>query len=66
MPHQDMHTSSSVPASGAQLKIVIVGAGLSGLSAAIQCALGGHVVVVLESAKELGEVSHGKNGFFAF
>ena len=33
--------------------IVIVGAGLSGLAAAIQCALSGHTVVVLESAKQL-------------
>ena len=34
-----------------------MGAGLSGLAAAIQSALGGHSVLVLESAKELGEVS---------
>jgi len=40
-----------------ELDIVIVGAGLSGLSAAIQCALSGHSVTVLESTKELAEVT---------
>ena len=39
-----------------QLRIIIVGAGLSGLSAGIQCALSGHSVLILESAKEMGEV----------
>jgi thioredoxin reductase len=39
-----------------ELDIIIVGAGLSGLSAAIQCALSGHSVTVLESTKELAEV----------
>jgi 2-polyprenyl-6-methoxyphenol hydroxylase-like FAD-dependent oxidoreductase len=39
-----------------ELNIVIIGAGLSGLAAAIQCALSGHFVTVLESAKELAEV----------
>ena len=53
---QDVDTKSSDRA-GAHLRIVIVGAGLSGLTAAIQSALGGHSVLVLESAKELGEVS---------
>ncbi|KAF2245295.1 salicylate hydroxylase-like protein [Trematosphaeria pertusa] len=42
-----------------QLSIVIVGAGLSGLAASIQCALSGHEVTVLESAKELAEVGAG-------
>ena len=40
-----------------ELDIVIIGAGLSGLSAAVQCALSGHSVTVLESTKELAEVS---------
>ena len=39
-----------------KLRIVIVGAGLGGLSAAIACALAGHDVIVLEGAKQLAEV----------
>lgn len=39
------------------LNIIIVGAGLAGLSAAVSCALAGHHVLVIESAKELAEVS---------
>lgn len=45
----------SLPAD-AKLDIVIVGAGLGGLSAAVSCALAGHNVKVLEAAKELSEV----------
>lgn len=56
MPHQDVDAKSSSRPT-AHVKIIIVGAGLSGLTAAIQSALGGHSVLVLESAKELGEVS---------
>lgn len=41
-----------------RLKIIIVGAGLGGLSASISCALAGHNVVILEGAKQLAEVSH--------
>ncbi|KAF2870628.1 FAD binding domain-containing protein [Massariosphaeria phaeospora] len=43
----------------AHLSIVIVGAGLSGLAASIQCALSGHAVTVLESARELAEIGAG-------
>lgn len=39
-----------------KLNVVVVGAGLSGLSTAIACAQGGHEVLVIESAKELAEV----------
>ena len=40
----------------AKLRVIIVGAGLAGLATAISCAINGHEVVVLESAKELAEV----------
>lgn len=40
----------------ARLDIIIIGAGLSGLSAAISCAQAGHNVLVLEGARELAEV----------
>lgn len=41
-----------------RLEITIVGAGLSGIAAAISCASFGHRVKVIEQAKELAEVSH--------
>jgi len=41
----------------ARLEIIVSGAGLSGIAAAITFALHGHGVTVLESAKELAEVS---------
>lgn len=40
----------------ARLNITIVGAGLSGIAAAISCAASGHAVQVIEQAKELAEV----------
>lgn len=39
-----------------KLEILIVGAGLGGLSAAVACALGGHHATVLERSPELAEV----------
>jgi salicylate hydroxylase len=39
------------------LDIIIVGAGLSGLAAAVSCSLSGHKVTIFESATALQEVS---------
>jgi len=39
-----------------RLDIVVVGAGLSGLAAAVESALAGHIVTVLESVSELAPV----------
>ncbi|KAI8622930.1 hypothetical protein F5Y19DRAFT_460555 [Xylariaceae sp. FL1651] len=41
------------------LKIIVVGAGLSGLATAISSALSGHDVIIFESAKELQEFGAG-------
>ncbi|KAL3459731.1 hypothetical protein BJX64DRAFT_278962 [Aspergillus heterothallicus] len=41
------------------LKIIVVGAGLGGLGAAIAIRLAGHEVLVLEAAREIGEVGAG-------
>jgi 2-polyprenyl-6-methoxyphenol hydroxylase-like FAD-dependent oxidoreductase len=41
---------------GCRLDIIVVGGGMGGLSASIQCALSGHHVTVIEAAKELSEV----------
>lgn len=38
------------------LDIIIVGAGIGGLAAAIECSLAGHRVIVLERAPELAVV----------
>ena len=45
--------------SQARLTIIICGAGLAGLSAAISCGLAGHDVIVLEAAKQLAEIGAG-------
>jgi salicylate hydroxylase len=39
-----------------KLNIIIVGAGLGGIGAAISCAQGGHNVKVLEAASQIAEV----------
>ncbi|KAL4769800.1 hypothetical protein BDW60DRAFT_224647 [Aspergillus nidulans var. acristatus] len=41
------------------LEVIIIGAGLGGLGAAIAIRLAGHSVTVLESAREIGEVGAG-------
>ena len=38
------------------LDVVVVGAGLAGLAAAIASALSGHKIIVLEGARQLAEV----------
>ncbi|KAJ5683988.1 uncharacterized protein N7477_000333 [Penicillium maclennaniae] len=43
----------------ARLRVVIVGAGLSGIATAISSALSGHSVTVIEQAKQLAEVGAG-------
>ncbi|OOQ86506.1 FAD binding domain protein [Penicillium brasilianum] len=43
----------------ARLRVVIVGAGLSGIATAISAALSGHSVQVIEQAQELAEVGAG-------
>jgi NADPH-dependent 2,4-dienoyl-CoA reductase/sulfur reductase-like enzyme len=39
-----------------RVKIIVVGAGLGGVGAAISCLLAGHSVHILESTSEIGEV----------
>lgn len=42
-----------------KLDVVIVGAGLAGLAAAISCALANHNIIVLEGARQLTEIGAG-------
>lgn len=51
-----MAQPQSQKTSPSPLEVIVIGAGLSGLSAAISCALAGHHVLVLEGARELAEV----------
>lgn len=44
------------PQSPVKLNVIVVGAGLGGLAAAISIALSGHKVTVFEATKELSEV----------
>lgn len=43
-------------ANDCRLDIIVVGGGMGGLAASIQCALSGHHVTVIEAAQELAEV----------
>lgn len=45
---------------GQDLDIIIVGAGLGGLAAAIGISKAGHRVTILEQAEQLGEVSQNR------
>ncbi|KAG7660341.1 uncharacterized protein J8A68_006151 [[Candida] subhashii] len=56
MPEIPKHT---LPRAPIELTFIIVGAGLGGVSAAIGLKLAGHKVLLLEAAKELGEVGAG-------
>ena len=54
-----MVTAQQKKTSSCPLDIIVIGAGLSGLSAAISCSLAGHNVLILEAARELAEVRFG-------
>jgi flavin-dependent dehydrogenase len=48
-----------------RLDVIIVGGGMGGLSASIQCALSGHHVTVIEAANELAEVRCYEDCFYS-
>ncbi|KAJ5927200.1 hypothetical protein N7516_008973 [Penicillium verrucosum] len=54
-----LHSTDIQKKSIIQLDVIIVGAGLAGLAAAVSISLSGHRVTVIESAKELLEVGAG-------
>lgn len=54
-----METRYEHPRSATELDVIVIGAGLSGLAAAISLRLSGHKVRVFESARELQEVGAG-------
>ncbi|EMC91133.1 hypothetical protein BAUCODRAFT_39274 [Baudoinia panamericana UAMH 10762] len=54
-----MAKSQTKKISPAPLQIVVVGAGLGGLSTAVACSLAGHNVLILEGARELAEIGAG-------
>ena len=53
---QPLKDSSMIMRNSDILKVIIVGAGLGGLGAAVAILLAGHDVLVLESAAEISEV----------
>ncbi|KAJ5196698.1 hypothetical protein N7449_007177 [Penicillium cf. viridicatum] len=54
-----LHSTEFQKKSIIQLDVIVVGAGLAGLAAAVSISLSGHRVTVIESAKELLEVGAG-------
>ena len=62
----DAAASEPTPDSMEQCDIVIVGAGMSGLSAAVQAGLNGDKVVMLESTANVGGSGFGVEGIFGW
>ncbi|KAG9841542.1 FAD/NAD(P)-binding domain-containing protein, partial [Aureobasidium melanogenum] len=59
LPHNDNSWSLSLRQPAKKLKVIIVGAGVAGLSAAIGIKRAGHIPVVLERTKTIAEVGAG-------